>query len=63
MLQKDVWSFVRPRLMVSFKVRMVRSTYPLALLLPTVIWWWVIPSPLQRRWKLPLNSDPLSVRT
>ena len=63
LLQYDAVSFVSPLLMASFSVRMVRSTYPLALLLPTVMRLWVMPIIVQSRWKLPANSAPLSVRT
>ena len=42
LLQYDRGSLVKPLRMVSFKVRMARSTCPLALLLPMVILWWAI---------------------
>ena len=54
---------VSPRRMHSLIVQIVRSTYPLALLLPTVIRWWAIPRTVHNLWKLPENSAPLSVRT
>ena len=49
LLQKVAGSLVSPRRMTSFRVRMVRSTYPLALLLPTVMRWCAIPKDLHRR--------------
>jgi len=62
LLQYERGSRTIPRRIVSFKVRMVRSTYPLALLLPTVIRkCWILRESHSRR-RLPKNSDPLSVR-
>ena len=62
LLQYERGSRTIPRRIVSFKVRIVRFTYPLALLLPTVILkCWIFRDSHSRR-KLPENSDPLSVR-
>ena len=51
-----------PRLIVSLIVRMVLSTYPFALLLPTVIRRCAMPKEAHSRSRLPWNSAPLSVR-
>ena len=62
LLQFERGLHIIPRRIVSFKVRIVRSTYPLALLLPTVILkCWILRDSHSRR-KLPENSDPLLVR-
>ena len=62
LLQYDLGSRVSPLRIDSFRVRMVRSTYPLALLLPTVIFRCTIPKESHNLFKLPWNSDPLSLR-
>ncbi len=62
LLQYDCGSLVIPFRITSLIVHMVRSTYPFALLLPTVMVRWVIPMCSHSRWRLPWNSDPLSVR-
>ena len=49
LLQNVAGSFVSPRRMVSFKVRIVRSTCPFALLFPTVILLCAIPKAEHKR--------------
>jgi len=62
LLQYERGSCTIPRWIVSFKVRIVRSTYPSALLLPTVIRkCWILRDSHNRR-RLPENLDPMSVR-